>query len=128
MATFLRNLRIDARGHIREVEVYNEYHEWPNDLWFKLDGTLVPGPANPVVAIQLRIDARGHVREVGMSLSTEEPPYFLLRWYKLDGTWTVMSWPQLYGVINLRIDARGHVREVQMSNMNWYKLNGELVA
>jgi hypothetical protein len=65
----LLNLRIDARGHVREVQL-------SAGVWYDLNGGYVATTSYSDVVKNLRVDARGHIRNVEM---------YATGWYDLNG-------------------------------------------
>jgi len=122
----LANLRIDTRGHTKEVQV-----QWFVDpdwywAWYDLDGEITSsGTALGFIQKihELRIDTRGHIVAVGKY--DEGDP----RWYNLKGSdigaGGDAAWEGNW-VIDLRIDSRGHIIAVGMDGVNagWYDLDG----
>jgi len=124
------NFRVDARGHVLAVQVW-EYAEFGgyDYWWYDLDGSLlssghsVPRP-NWVLA--LRVDARGHVVNLLVREDGVWPPY----WYDLDG-YVVGSHIGIFrGLSAVRIDARGHILAVAVAGyeyIEWFDLDSQRI-
>ena len=72
---YIVNLRIDARGHIREVQEWYDTGRHPlypdsGAGWYDLDGNELsfesPWPAGRPILHNIRVDARGHIIAVKM--------------------------------------------------------------
>jgi len=123
MATHFHEIRVDARGHVQAVLMYDDVAD--NRQWYDLAGDPIGDPvATGTIRMQhLQIDARGHVYRV-LAWYAAESAYY---WYDLTGTpQTPMGTPGSYEKLtNLQIDARGHIVAVEMDGTNWFDLAGE---